>query len=161
MEFSFFFPTRKTGHHVLGCLMQGLLQLGHKVYSNIPVKKIRSTGICPPFSSLHCDDVEITSDLSKGHLIVDAFDGLGQFAQSLSDSAKRNKIVLVNMSDAVNWVDYDDNFLVFAGHFNKLAQRNGRIFPIGFGISQEVIELSNQYELAERVDGILRNFRPS
>ena len=161
MEFSFFFPTNKTGHHVLGCLMQGLLQLGHKVYSNIPVKKIWSNGICPPFSSLYCDEVEITSDLSKGHLIVDAFDGLGPFTQSLSDSAKRNKIVLVNMNDTVNWVDYDDNFLVFAGHFNKLAQRNGRIFPIGFGISQEAIELSNQYELAERVDGILRNFRPS
>lgn len=162
MEFSFFFPTGKTGHHhVLGCLMQGLIQLGHKVYSNIPVKKIRSNGICPPFSVLYCNDVEITSDLSRGHLIVDAHDGLGPFAQSLSDSAKRNKIVLVNMHDAVNWVDYDDNFLVFAGHFNKLAQRHGRIFPIGFGVSQEAIELSNQYELVERADGILRNFRPS
>lgn len=141
--------------------MQGLLQLGHKVYSNIPIKKILSNGICPPFSSLHCDDIEITSDLSRGRLIIDAHDGVDSFPQSISDLSQRNKIVLVNMSDAVNWMDYDDNFLVFAGHFNKLAQRNGKIFPIGFGVSQELIEHSNQYELAGRSDGILKNFRPS
>ena len=161
MEFSFFFPTKQTGHHVLGCLMQGLVQLGHKVFSNIPVSMIRSTGIGRPFSEFHSEDIEITSDLSKGHLIVDAFDGLGPFTKTLTESAKRNKIVLINMNDAVGWVDYDDNFLVFAGHFNRFAQRHGRIFPIGFGVSQEAIELSNQYEFVERADGILRNFRPS
>ncbi len=161
MEFSFFFPTNQTGHHVLGCLMQGLLQLGHKVFSNMPVNKIQSTGIGPPFSKFYSEDIELSSDLTRGRLIVDASNGLGPFTKTLTDAAKRNKIVLVNMDDSVGWTDYDDKFLVFAGHFNKFAKRNGKIFPIGFGVSQEAIELSNTYQRTKRVGGILRNFRPS
>lgn len=70
MEFSFFFPTpERGGTHILGCLMQGLHLLGHKIYSNIPVHEFRSNGIYPPFSSLLIDQVEITSDMSRGYLV--------------------------------------------------------------------------------------------
>jgi hypothetical protein len=161
VKFSFFFPAAHAGHHVLGCLMQGLLQLGHTVYSNIAPEKIASTGICPPFSKLYADEIIVTSDLSKGHLIVDAFHGLGKYSNALISSTKNNKVVLVNMVDEANWIDYDNNFLVFSGHFNKLAQRNGNIFPIGFGISQEAIDLSRDCLPKKRSKDILRNFRPS
>lgn len=141
--------------------MQGLIQLGHKVYSNIPPDGIKSTGVHPPFSKLFRDSVNVTSDLSRGHLIVDGLNGLGKFSQSLIESAKKNKITIVNMSDSIAWVEHDENFLVFAGHFNKLAKRGGRIFPIGFGVSQEAVDFSDQYTLLKRDSGILRNFRPS
>lgn len=162
MEFSFFFPTNdRGGTHILGCLMQGLIQLGHKVYSNIPVQEFSSNGIYPPFSGLYADQVEITSDMSKGHLIVDHFNGLGNFLEPLVNSAKKNKIVLVDMYDACSFRDYDENFLVFRAHFNKFALRSGKIFPIGFGVSQEAIESSSNYKMVSRGQDVLRNFRPS
>ena len=141
--------------------MQGLLKLGHKIYSNVPVQEFVSNGIYPPFSSLLIDQVGVTSDMSRGHLIVDFFNGLGSYHDHLIDSAKRNKIVLVDMYDSSNFRDYDENFLVFSAHYNTLAQRFGRIFPIGFGVSQEAIEASNEFQYGVRDGKILRNFRPS
>jgi len=162
MEFSFFFPTNdRGGTHIVGCLMQGLQLLGHKIYSNVPVTEFKSHGIYPPFSRLMSHDIEITSDLSRGHLIVDAFNGLGDFEQSLKKSARNNKIVLLDMSDGCNLRDYDDNFLVFITHFNKLALRSGKILPIGFGLSEEAAQATGQYIYCERKKDILRNFRPS
>jgi hypothetical protein len=141
--------------------MQGLHQLGYKVYSNVPVQEFRSNGIYPPFSKLFSNEIEITSDMSRGHLIVDSFDGLGNFAIPLINSAKKNKIVLMDMNDSANERDYDENFLVFRSHFNKFALRQGRIFPIGFGVSQEAIELARNYKMDIRESDILINFRPS
>jgi len=162
MEFSFFFPTNdRGGTHLLGCLMQGLYQLGHKIYSNIPVQEFRSNGIYPPFKGLFTDDIEITSDMSRGHLIVNSYNGLGSFLRPLVNSARKNKIVLVDMNDSSNFRDYDDNFLVFKTHFNKFALRQGRIHPIGFGVSQEAINASGSYQIHKRENDILRNFRPS
>jgi hypothetical protein len=162
MEFSFFFPTKdRGGSHIVGCLMQGLQLLGHKIYSNAPMTEFKSHGIFPPFSRLMSEDIQITSDLSRGHLIVDAFNGLGDFEKSLKNSARNNKIVLLDMNDGCNLRDYDDNFLVFITHFNKLALRGGKIFPIGFGLSEEAIQLAGQHIFSERKKDILRNFRPS
>jgi hypothetical protein len=162
VEFSFFFPTNdRGGTHLLGCLMQGLHLLGHKIYSNVPVKEFRSNGICIPFSGLFADKVEITSDMSRGHLIVDAFNGLGKYSDPLIESSKKNRIVLVDMNDVCNFRDYDETFLVFRAHSNKFAIRKGKIQPIGFGVSQEAVEASKNYQICKRDSGILRNFRPS
>jgi hypothetical protein len=65
------------------------------------------------------------------------------------------------MYDSSNFRDYDENFLVFSAHYNKLAKRFGRIFPIGFGVSQDAIEASNGFQYSNRDGEILRNFRPS
>ena len=69
--------------------MQGLHLLGHKIYSNVPVKEFRSNGICPPFSGLFVDKVEITSNMSRGYLIVDAFNGLGKYSDPLIELSKK------------------------------------------------------------------------
>jgi len=162
VEFSFFFPTDvRGGEHITGCLMQGLHLLGHKIYSNLDPAKFSSNGIETPFSSLFYDAVEITSDLSRGHLIVDYFNGFGKYSDYLIESSKKNRIVLLDMNDNSNFRDYHENFLVFSVHFNRLARRRGRIFPIGFGVSQEAIELSKRYEMMGERNGILLNFRPS
>ncbi len=162
MEFSFFFPTNdRGGTHIVGCLMQGLHQLGHKIYSNIPVHEFVSHGIFPAFSSLFPGEIEVTPDMSRGCLIVDAFNGLGNFSRPLIDAAKTNKIVLLDMNDSSNYRDYDESFLVFKVHSNSNAIRGGRIFPMGFGITQEAIEFTKQEEFSLARDGILRNFRPS
>lgn len=162
MEFSFFFPTKnRGGSYLMGCLMQGLHQLGHKVYTNISLNEFVSNGPFPPFSNLHHEKIEVTKDMSRGNLIVDAFDGLGNFANDLVKSAEKNKITLINMNDACNFRDYPENFLVFSTHFNKFALRKGQIFPMSFGVSQEAILFSEQYEMKNRHNGILRNFRPS
>ena len=145
----------------MACLMQGLHQLGHKIYSNIPVQEFVSHGIFPAFCGLFSKDIEITSDMSRGLLIVDSFGGLGNFSGPLIDSAKKNKIVLLDMNDSSNYRDYVESFLVFKAHFNSKAIRQGRIFPLGFGVSQEAIEFSNQCQFFGARNGILSNFRPS
>ncbi len=162
MNFNFFTPTGSF-HHVAACLMEGLIDLGYRVNSNIqPQGSIESSGIAKPFSNnFYASKVEVTTNLSNGVLIVDATNGYGQYGQAIVDSAKSNKVCILNMNDGVNWVDYPEQFLVFSGHYTHLAKRNGNIHPIGFGVSNEAIELAKSMSAKTRTIEVLRNFRPS
>jgi hypothetical protein len=161
MEFTFLFP-ENIAPHFSCCLMQGLHQLGHKINCNInPVGKGSSHGLAPPFSQTGADFINVTSNWTGGKLVVDVSNGIGSSPNAILEFAKTSKVVLINMNDSANWSDYTDNFVAFSAHCNKYAKRRGRILPIGFGLSQDVINLSNSLIDAKKSDSVLKNFRPS
>ncbi len=159
MKINFFSPN-KVIHHSTACLIQGLLDLGHEIAININPQFVQSNGIYKPFyNAKQIPGVTITNNLSEGMLVADISNGIGEFQSKLLDSAKKNPIVLINMHDGANWYDYEPEFLVFTGHFNKYAKRKGRIYPLGFGVSQEAIQ--NVKGPIVKTGMFLRNFRPS
>jgi hypothetical protein len=161
MEFTFFFP-ENVAPHFSCCLIQGLHQLGHKINCNInPGGNGDSHGLAPPFSRTSSYFVNVTPSLSGGRLVVDLSRGIGKDPDRVVSIAQSSKVALINMNDSANWSDYADFFLVFSAHTCKFAQRRGNILPIGFSLSQDVIDLSNETVLTEKTKPILKNFRPS
>ena len=129
-EFNFFFPSGR-GSQTTGSLIQGLHTLGYPTNSNISlVNNLDSNAAFPPFGSSNPDYVNVTNNFSSGILVVDVTHGWGKFEQSLVARSKNNKIILINMHDVVNMIDYDEKFIVFSPHQNLNAQRKGNIFPL-------------------------------
>ena len=161
MEFTFFFPEQIASHFAC-CLMQGLHQLGHKINCNIdPAEKGDSHGLAPPFSRMSAKFINRTESLRGGKLVVDVSAGVGRSPEKVLEVAKTSRVALLNMNDSANWADYSDDFIVFSAHGNANARRRGTVVPIGFGLSQDIIDFSNDFAEAEKTRGVLKNYRPS
>jgi hypothetical protein len=162
MRFNFFFPTKK-GSQTTGALIQGLSSLQHSISSNIAIEKnLDSNAVFPPFSEKKADYVNITNDFSEGVLVVDITHGWGNYEQLILSQVEKTNIVLINMHDGVNLIDYDERFTVFSPHQNINALRYGNILPMSFGLSEELVELAEKV-LSNNLNrkSILRNYRPS
>jgi len=163
MKIDFLIPN-KFASHVVMCLMQGFHALGHEIFTNVPIDDLSySRGISSPFSVTSKDFLQITESLVHDILIVDASLGLGGYEQAVFDIASKRyrPVVLVNMQDESNFKDYPEEYLVFCAHQNIYATRFGRIFPIGFGLSEDIIIRSNAVDLGHKSNAIVRNFFPS
>jgi hypothetical protein len=161
MEFTFLFPEEAASHFAC-CLMQGLHQLGHTINANVnPGEKGDSHGLAPPFSRMSASFINRTSSLSGGKLVVDVSAGIGRSPEKVLEVAKTSRVALINMSDSANWADYSDDFIVFSAHSNTNATRRGTTVPIGFGLSQDIIDFSNDFVGVEKTRGALKNYRPS
>ncbi len=161
MKINIFCPAGEI-HHTTACLIQGLVEIGdHDVAINLNPLTVQSNGIYKPFFMEKGFPAALTAsnNFSKGLLVVDISNGIGQYKEKLINCAKNTPVVLINMHDSSNWEDYEDEFLVFSAHFNKNAQRKGRIYPLGFGLSNEAIKLASPSFNKKNI--FLRNFRPS
>lgn len=161
MEFTFFFPEEVASHFAC-CLMQGLHKLGHKINCNInPAEKGDSHGLAPPFSRMSAKFINRTESLLGGKLVVDVSAGVGRSPDKVLEVAKSSRVALINMSDSANWADYSDDFIAFSAHSNVNARRRGTIVPIGFGLSQDIIDFSSDFVESEKTRRVLKNCRPS
>lgn len=160
-QVDFLIPSQKPTH-IACCLMQGFHQLGWEVYANVShTSWIDTRGISTPFARTSGDFVRHVPNLTHGLLIVDASKGLGAYEASLKDTQKHRPIVMVNMDDAANFVDYDEGYLTFTTHYNRLAMRRGTLRPLGFSLSQDLIDLAEETDLAHKANTVVKNFTPS
>ncbi|MBF0544781.1 MAG: hypothetical protein HQM08_10125 [Candidatus Riflebacteria bacterium] len=160
MKIGFFIPNNVISHSV-GCLMQGFHALGWEVHTNGDVKNaLSSRGISTPFAVVPAEFLCRTekNELPSDILLVDVSDGYGEDYDRLCKIAATKPVVLVNMGGMTNFWDYPDFFIVFTTHFNRLATREGRIFPLSFGLSEDTILLSNGKDLSQKRNIIIRNF---
>ena len=66
------------------------------------------------------------------------------------------------MNDSANFHSYPTHFHVFHGHYNGFLPRKGKTFPMGFGLSDEIITFAkNKADNKPRKLCFVHNFRPS
>lgn len=160
-QVDFLIPTQKPTH-IACCLMQGFHQLGWEVFANVDSSNwIDTRGISTPFARTSGDFIQKVAQLVHGLLIVDVSKGQGVYVDSLRDTLKHRPVILVNMDDAANFVDYDEGYLTFTTHYNRLALRHGSLRPIGFSLSQDIVDLAAETDLTRKQDYVIKNFTPS
>ncbi|MBF0544797.1 MAG: hypothetical protein HQM08_10205 [Candidatus Riflebacteria bacterium] len=160
MKIGFLIPNKFVSHNFV-CLMQGFHALGWEICTNwnFPDGLI-SRGISAPFESVSSDYLQKvdSNELTDDLLLVDVSDGFGDYFDKLCKLAETRPVVLTNMEDPANFRDYPECFIVFSAHFNRLATREGRLYPLGFNLSEDLILLSNAQDLSRKRNVIVRNF---
>lgn len=161
-KIDFLIPTLVPSH-VASCLMQGCHALGCEIYTNgNVVNGANSRGISTPFVTAPHDYVQVTNQLVHELLIVDVSNGLGPYNEAhLLAIAAQRPVVLLNMADGANYRDYDERFIVFTTHLSRVATREGRLFPLAFGLSDDLIALAASADLGHKRNSVIRNFRPT
>jgi hypothetical protein len=146
--------------HVCACITQGLCELGIQVASNVDVVNSVSRGISQPFSRLKKPELFNVSEHrnDEDFLIVATPSRISNWFDTVEAVAKFKKVAFVNMHDNANYIDYDDSVYAFVTHVNRFATRYGRIFPMGFSLSRDIIDLSNSIDLAQPRSGFVFNF---
>lgn len=160
MKIGFFIPNTVPNHNV-SCLMQGFHALGWEVYTNGDVhNSTYSRGISTPYAVVASDYLRKVGNDALLHdiLVVDVSHGYGDNLDNLTRIAQTRPVVLVNMEDTCNFDDYADCFIAFTAHYNRLATREGRIFPLAIGLSEDIIQLSAAQDLGHKRNSIVRNF---
>jgi hypothetical protein len=151
--------------HISGCLMQGFSGLGFCVRANISEKNISSRGISTPFSSStlkHKVDVHPEAWVGADLIVLDLSDGLGKFTTAdINAMISGKNTCIVNMNDAANIQNYSEYITTFSAHNNKFAKKKGNIHPIAFGLSDDIIELSSQFDITDKKLSFVRNFNPT
>lgn len=161
MHIDFLIPADYTTH-VSCCLMQGCVALGHSVYTNSRLDNPDSRGISMPFAVVGMPALEITNSLFHELLFVDVSYGLGNYTyEQLAAIAQHRPVVLLNMADDANYRDYDDTFIIFSSHLSRIAPRHGRVFPLAFGLSDDIIARAAAADLTQKQPRFVRNFTPS
>jgi hypothetical protein len=161
MVFNFYFTTKKV-QHTTACLIQGLNQLGHKIYANYRPENSVSNAICPPFSVCKPDYIEQSDEFKTGVVIVDNSFGLTHpDIDFLNQVSKSLNVVIINMNDDTNYLPQLTQFHIFQGHYNSILPRKGETFPSAFGLSKEILEYSTTVHSRPREMSLLHNFRPS
>jgi hypothetical protein len=141
--------------------MQGFHALGWDVYTNGHIHNgLYSRGISTPYAIAKSGYLNLVGNNELLHdiLVVDVSHGYGDNLQTLSKIAESRPVVVVNMEDTTNFWDAPECFIAFTAHFNRLATREGRIFPLGIGLSDDIIELANAQYLGNKRNVIVRNF---
>lgn len=159
---SFLFPTQRV-FHTSACLIQGLIEVGCEVGTNTPlnISSVDSRGISTPKSVFEHDRVLVTQALTEGPLFVDLTYGPGEYTEHILRVMQQGRrVVIFNFADNCNFYDYPPELLSFVAHQNNNARRIGTFLPMGFGLSNDVIELSSKF-MGHRRSGILSNFTPS
>lgn len=146
--------------HVCACVVQGLCQLGIPVSSNVDVVNSVSRGISQPFGRLKKPDLFSVSEHrnDEDFLIVATPVRMSNWFKTVEAVARYKKVAFINMHDNANYVDYDESVYAFVAHVNRFATRQGRIFPIGFSLSQDVIDLSETLLKDQNRRGFVYNF---
>lgn len=149
-------------HHTTACLIQGLNELGHKLYANYRPENSMSNGICAPFSVHKPDYVEQTQEFKDGAIIIDnTFEWNEHEARIADDLCQRSKkVCVINMSDNVNLEEHAP-CITFQGHYNSILPRKGENFPMAFSLSKEIIEYEERAQKFPRNLSVVHNFRPS
>jgi hypothetical protein len=152
-------------------IVQGLERLGVDVLTDLEFQPGRTDGvgnsggfnIYPPYSLLTPTRFRKSSDLGHGPLFVDlTFGNPKDWGMVAAEMAKR-PVILFNMNDNCTLASYPDTWIVFTANHSHHASMSGRHFPFQLGVSQDLLTLIEQQQLATRPrDGsVLRNFRPS
>ena len=163
MKVNFYFPAGRI-FHTAACLMQGFYMLGHRVASNVKptAETIDSRGISTPFSITSPDFVQPLVDRRDGFLIIDITHGVDDLTREIAAVEDPDTFALLNMSDTANFMDYDPRYRVFSAHQNRFATRRGTIYPMPFGMSQDLIIRTEPFRNNTQRNGkVLSNFRPS
>jgi len=162
MIFNFYILSGRL-HHTTACLIEGLHELGHQINVNQLPNLVGSNGICPPFSKYAPDYIQQTSQPNPGLIIVDnSLDWSDELSNFLGKLSETNHVVIINMNNFANYLPHPENFYVFQGHYNKMMPRKGKTFPMAYGLSKEIIELSDNLNLnLVREPSIIHNFRPN
>ena len=168
MRFNFLTSSSKL-QHTAACLMQGLHQLGHEINTNHRPAIVTCNGIYPPFSDGIPSYVQEVDQFKDGLIIADISENISNNqsagAARLNELNKLSEIrnfVLINMNDSVNFHSYPPQAHVFHGHYNSLLPRKGKTYPMGFGLSDEIITFAkNSINHKPRKLSFVHNFRPS
>jgi hypothetical protein len=144
--------------------MQGFYMLGFRVASSVKpaLETIDSRGISRPFAVTDSSFVEPLTDRRDGFLIIDITHGVDDLTREICAVEDPDSFALLNMSDTANFMDYDPRYRVFSAHQNRFATRRGTIYPMPFGMSQDLIIRTADARKVERRNGmVLSNFTPS
>ncbi len=162
-KINFHFPAGRI-FHTAACLMQGFYMLGYRVASSVKPtpETIDSRGISRPFAVTDPSFVEPLTDRRDGFLIIDITHGVDDLTREICAVEDSDSFALLNMSDTANFMDYDPRYRVFSAHQNRFATRRGTIYPMPFGMSQDLIIRTADARKVERRNGmVLSNFTPS
>jgi hypothetical protein len=162
-KINFHFPAGRI-FHTAACLMQGFYMLGFRVASSVKPtpETIDSRGISRPFAVTDPSFVEPLIDRRDGFLIIDITHGVDDLTREICAVEDPDSFALLNMSDTANFMDYDPRYRVFSAHQNRFATRRGTIYPMPFGMSQDLIIRTADARKVERRNGmVLSNFTPS
>jgi hypothetical protein len=138
--------------------------LGYRVASSVKPtpEKIDSRGISRPFAVTDPSFIEPLIDRRDGFLIIDITHGVDDLTREICAVEDPDSFALLNMSDTANFMDYDPRYRVFSAHQNRFATRRGTIYPMPFGMSQDLIVRTADARKVERRNGmVLSNFTPS
>jgi hypothetical protein len=144
--------------------MQGFYMLGYRVASSVKPtpETIDSRGISRPFAVTDPSFIEPLTDRRDGFLIIDITHGVDDLTREICAIEDSDSFALLNMSDTANFMDYDPRYRVFSAHQNRFATRRGTIYPMPFGMSQDLIIRTADARKVERRNGmVLSNFTPS
>lgn len=161
-EVNFYIPSKRI-FHTTACIAQGFIELGFKVRSNVPfsLENIDSRGISTPFSLTTPPPFHEINEASDGLFIIDVTHGFGPYEELIKYLNKKS-FFIINMADSANFQDFPAGFKVATAHYNKYAVREGKFFPMPFGLSVDIINLSSSFNLVDnRRPKIIQNFKPS
>lgn len=146
--------------HVSACVIQGLCDMGIQVACNVDVRKAVSRGISQPYSQLAPTELFSIAPYKGDEdlLILSVPFRMADWFAAVKEIAKRKPVAFINMHDNANYVDYDESVFAFAAHVNRFAPRFGRIAPIGFTLSNDIIRLASSVDLDGPRRGIVHNF---
>ena len=146
--------------HVAACLVQGLISRGIAIRSNVNFDEIVSSDISKPFKiRSDLNNIELsTNSKNEDIYIVDIPSSPFDWSSISRNCFSSKPVVFINNKDTANYYDYHESILVFSTHCNKFARRKGDIRPIGFGLSQGIIERSESFDLRGQRSRIVNNF---
>ena len=153
--------------HNVACLLQGLASHSNiKICSNLLNKAVASRGISTPNIekipiNLAChyigdeDAVIIDETREAGHVHADI-----KFYEQVSRIAQKQPVSIFCMTDTANVTEFPQNASLYITHSHKSASKNPHAIPVGFFISDEIIDKSTEALKANTVRKplIINNF---
>jgi hypothetical protein len=161
-EVNFYIPSKKI-FHTTACIAQGFIELGFKVRSNVrfSLENIDSRGISTPFSFMTPPLFHEINEATGGLYIIDVSHGFGSNEELIHYISKKN-VFLINMADSANFQDFPSELKVATAHYNKYAMREGKLYPMPFGLSADIVRLASSFNLVtNRYPKVIQNFKPS
>ena len=147
--------------HVGINLLTGFVQGGLRVFSNFDASlelgsphALMTELLARIEHRLFPDDIDFC--------VIDVTRGTGDI-QEINTYILGKKAVVLTMSDGSNYTAgvFSKSIMTFSAHCNRFARHKGAIFPLGFGVTNKLIEISNQYDLTEKKLKIIKNFNPT
>lgn len=167
---TFLFPTTERISYAAGWLVQGLVQLGHRVHTSSinllcdgRLASANLNGLEGVVTARHdgsedlllIDETRMLSAMSQAQV--------NEFYKPIQDLSVRKPVALLYMQDDANFVTFPDGLTVFCTHKNRLMEKRRDTLPLPFGFPQELLNLAmaSRAHRKQRSRTILCNFNPT
>ncbi|CAK0745225.1 conserved hypothetical protein [Gammaproteobacteria bacterium] len=142
------------------CLIQGFMDLGLEVGTNGNLQLTPPDFPSSPFSILPAP-VHISRQSTAIHeelVLVDALERPLDYQQVLAPIKSSKPIAFINHMDNANFFDGFHDIPSFVSHYNIYAKRKGQLFPLSFGLSNDIIKLADEVDLTKKQNNFVHNF---